>query len=656
MADNNVIFEQLKADNPFVSFASPLPWENNNPDLLQLNSEVSAEIEQIIMEKRRNPALPLSGLIFGGEGIGKTHMLSRILRKLRKNAWKIIFVTVRTFTNPKRMYQELLSEILLCMNRLHSEGRTQFDMLMEEVKSVYHERRVEETFSSVDKSDMKFYLKHDIPGIDKNFLKCIVLYLGTEDRIVKGQVIEWLREGLDEEDSQKLGLPLRDAEYMEDTACESFAKNIIISLGSLLAYAHIPMIICFDELDSMKHNKDFIEVWGDIAAFMMNTISGVLPICLIKNEIWDEVFRPILNLSIVQRLEASNIIMHGCSVSQAKQLIHDRIAARFTDGVDEKYNWLISRMGNTLHEGDSPRRIIELARQALRDTAHPVDAIKEAYDDACRKIESEYLSWPPRAEHLITALRAWLNSHEGCEILGGYGKYATLLGRYNGKKFAFAALTPKSASTAAAGANECLRFISEHPEDFCCYVKEKSAYKPTWRKFQEKLTEFQNAGGHIAELDHNTRIKWYALASLVNQINNGNVNIYSYSGNRTATLADAAKFICTIDLVQGLFKAASQSAKPDIPIKPEPPESPTPSTPPVVIVDPDMFRQKLTEALKSSPMKILAAEKAITLLAGKDINISRNELLAFLEVSRDSFRVYPSKSGSDVMIGIVSKT
>ena len=42
--------------------------------------------------------------------------------------------------------------------------------------------------------------------------------------------------------------------------------------------------------------------------------------------------------------------------------------------------------------------------------------------------------------------------------------------------------------------------------------------------------------------------------------------------------------------------------------------------------------------------------------AGKDISISRNELLAFLEVSRDSFRVYPSKSGSDVMIGIVSKT
>ena len=653
MADNALIFEQLRTDNPFVSFASPLPWDNNNPDLLQLNSEVSADIEQLIMEKRRNPSQPLSGLIFGGEGLGKTHMLSRILRKLRKNAWKIIFVTVRTFTNPKRMYQELLSEILLCMNRPHSEGRTQFDMLMDEVMSAYHDRRLEETFSSVDKSDMKFYLKRDIPGIDKNFLKCILLYLGTDDRIVKEHVIEWLREGLDEEDSQQLGLPLREAEYMEDVACESFAKNVIISLGSLLAYAHIPMIVCFDELDSMKHNKDFIEVWGDIVAFMMNTIPGILPLCFIKSEIWDEVFRPALNKSIVHRLQAGKVNMKGCSVAQAKQLIHDRIAARFTDGVEEKYNWLISRMGNTLHEGESPRRIIELARNALRDPGEPVDAIKEAYDAARRKVESEYLSWPPKAEHLITALRAWLNAHEGCEILGGYGRYATLLCRYNGKIFAFAALTPKSASTATAGANECFKFVSEYPANFCCYIKEKSVYKPTWRKFQEKISEFQAAGGHVLELDSRSRITWYALASLVSQINNGNVNIYSYSGNRTASLSDAAKFICTLNLVPGIFTATPATTW--TPPAPKPDDVKPPVRPPVVIVDTDNMRVKLVEVLKSSPMKILAAEKAIALLAGKGLSVSRNELLAFMNVNKDYFRVYPSKTGSDVMIGLTGK-
>ena len=76
MADNISIFEQLKADNPFASLSSPLPWGNDTPDLVQLNAEVSSEIEQLIREKRRQPSLPLAGLIFGEAGMGKTHMLT----------------------------------------------------------------------------------------------------------------------------------------------------------------------------------------------------------------------------------------------------------------------------------------------------------------------------------------------------------------------------------------------------------------------------------------------------------------------------------------------------------------------------------------------------------------------------------------------------
>ena len=657
MADNNLIFDQLTANNPFVSFASPLPWENDNPDLQQLNSDVSAEIERLIMEKRRNPSLPLSGLIFGAAGVGKTHMLSRILRKLRKNAWKIIFVTVRTLTNPKRIYQELLSEILLCMNRPHSEGRTQFDMLMDEVMSAYHEHRISDSFSSVDNKELKFYLKRDLPGIDKTFLKCILLYLDANNGIVKDEILEWLREGLDEEDSQALGLPLREAAEMGDVECESFAKNIIISLGSLLAYAHIPMIICFDELDNMKHNTELIEIWGDAAAFMMNTISGVLPLCFIKSEIWDEVFRPVLNLSIIHRLQAGQITMKGCSIPQAKQLIYDRIASRFPDSAKEKYDWLINRMGNVLHEGDAPRTVIELAKRALRDPSAPVDAVREAYEDSCKKVQSESRSWPPKSEHLITALRAWLVSHEGCEIIGGYGKYIRLLGRHNGKYFAFAALAPKAASTATAGANECLKFISEYPENFCCYVMEKKAHKPTWKRFLEKISEFKAAGGCVLELDDTSRITWYALASLVNQINNGSVNIYDLSGSRVAAFADAREFIRSLNLVPGLFPETPHTPKPQ-PADSVPESAPAPvSAPkPVIVVDPDKLKAGLVKVLSSSPMKILAAEKAVALLAGNNIAVSRNDLLAFVNVSRDSFRVYPSKSGSDVMIGLTGKT
>ena len=645
-----MIFDQLTADNPFISSSSPLPFENKSPDLAQLNNEVSEEIEKLIMTKRRNPSLPLAGLIFGEAGLGKTHMLSRILRRLRKNAWKIVFVAVRTFTNPKRLHQELLSEIMLSMNRQHSEGRTQFDMLMDEVMNAYHEHRVNDTFTSVPATDLKFYLKRDIPGMDKNFLKCILLYLGTDDRIRKDNILEWLREGLDEEDSQALGLPLREASELDDTACESFAKNVIISLGSLLAYAHIPMIICFDELDIMRHNKELVEVWGDSVAFMMNTISGVLPLCFIKSNIWDDVFRPALNVSILQRLDTGKITMLGCTVDQAKQLIHDRIADKFPDTAEEKYNWLISRMANTLTEGMSPRDVFRLARQALRDpTGTPIDSITEAYEEESRKITAEPRSWPPSSEHLSAALREWLASHDGWKTIGGYGRYIKLVGTLDGKTIAFCSIAPKSASSASASANECCKFLDEYPRSSCIYIMEKSAYKNTWLKFRERLSAFQSAGGRVLVLDSLTRIEWYALASLVNRITSGNVNVYSMSGSRTAKLQDAGAFIRSKDLVPGLFpKTTPQSpAAPAFPTPPTPPENP-----PVVIPDTSALKNALVSILKASPMNIVAPEKALTLLDAKGFGISRTDLLALVNIGKETFRVYPAKNGTDVVIGL----
>ena len=147
-------------------------------------------------------------------------------------------------------------------------------------------------------------------------------------------------------------------------------------------------------------------------------------------------------------------------------------------------------------------------------------------------------------------------------------------------------------------------------------------------------------------LDNTSRIAWYALASLVGQINNGSVNMYGSFGNRVATLADAKNFIKSICLVSGLFTATpAKTMNPPLPIP----------KPPIVITNTETLRAKLAEVLKSSPMKILSAEKAIALIAGKGLTVSRSDLLAFVNVSKDSFRIYPSKSGSDVMIGLTGK-
>lgn len=643
MTDNISIRDQLKADNPFLSVASPLPWENKIPDTSQLNSATSDDIEQLIRDKRREPSLPLSGLIFGGQGMGKTHMLTRILRRLRKNAWHAIFVNVKTLTNPKRIIQELLSEICICLNKIHSNGISQFDMLKNEMMNVYHERRAEEGLAVDDVSHLKVYLKHDMPEMNKIFLKCLLLYVGTSDKAVKLNIIEWLRQGLDDEDCLALGLPMRDVYSMDDAACESAAEDIIMSLGILLDYAHVTMIVCFDELDGMKDKRELVEAFGYAVGFLMNTTSGILPLCFVKTDTWNNVLHPVLNPAIIQRMKTNTMNMKGCSVEQAKQLIHDRISSTFSDGVEEKYNWLISQMSGTIIPGLSPRSVIELAKKAI-DIGES-NPIKEIYDESYKKVQTEPRAWPPNTDLMVLAATTWLTSHSGCEVHGTWGKHIKVLATFGDKHIALAMPVPKTAPTATAAVNECFKFIKEYPDSFCCYIKENKSHKSTWKAFAHKLEEFSDTScGHALELDEESRITWYALAATINQINNGNVNIYSTSGSRTATLDDARDFIRSIDLVPGLFSSAKPSPDTPKPLKPQPP---------IIIVEPDVLKVNLLSVLKSSPMKVISIDKALTLLEGRKIRVTRNELLNFLSANKNTFRTYTSTN--DVMIGAATK-
>ena len=94
-----------------------------------------------------------------------------------------------------------------------------------------------------------------MPGIDRLFLKAILFYLSTSDETVKADILEWLREGLDDDDSLRIGLPSRDVHSMDDEKCESMARKFLTSLGLILGYARVPMVVCFDQLDAMRDKK-----------------------------------------------------------------------------------------------------------------------------------------------------------------------------------------------------------------------------------------------------------------------------------------------------------------------------------------------------------------------------------------------------------------
>ena len=678
MSDNDLILKQLRENNPFESSASPVPWENMNPDLQQLNRSASEEIEQLIRHKRREPSMPLAGLILGESGSGKTHMLTRILRRLRTNSRPAIFVTVRAFRDPESVTQDLLSEIFISLLQIHSSNKSQFDMLVNEVLSSYRERRINDGFASIDKIDMRIYLARDMPGLDKNVLKCILLYAGTTDENKRALILEWLREGLDEEDSLKLGLPSRDINSMTDAKKESAAEKILISLGLLLAYAHLPMIVCFDQLYSMNGNKELIFAFGNIIHLLSDNLVGILPLCFMKPDIWNVKIKPCLNSSVYQRLEHHKITMGECSISQAQQLIRERIAFAFCDKDSETqekfYQFLIDRV--KLKNGFSPRMVIELANRAIfRDEAPNQDStqtqtqnqtqtqsqtqesqqdtqilldlpgnnkyekeifmtLKGVFNDECNKIKRDVKSWPPNADLLALSLRVWLSSHENFKVSRGSSKHLKVFAEFNNKKFAFFIVTGNNNLSHSNALKQGINFLNEY---ICYYISEAQLHKSTWKQVAKLLQEFQDAGGKVLLINKFTRVEWYGLAALINRVDNGDVNIYPSTGARAATRDDIKIFVRSLNLLNiNLPKSQSQTQTP------EKTESQVPAS----------FESVLIEIVNASPMKLISINKSLEFLAARDHVISRPEFMNFLQ-SNNKFRLFNSRD--DILITMADR-
>ena len=660
MSDNEML-KLLQNNNPFISSAAPLPWNNNTPDVLSLNRTVSDEIEQLMRHKRREPFMPLVGLIFGEKGVGKTHMLARILRKLRSNGKRAIFVTVKTFIDTESTTQHLLNEIFISLKRIHSEGHTQFDMLMSEFVKAFQERRRNEGINRTDNIDIKRSLARDLPELDRNFLKCIMLYMGTNDQNTRDEIIEWLNEGLDDEDSMRLGLPLKDVYAMTDGKREQEAEKVLRGLGLILAYASVSMVLCFDQLDAMRENKQLITAWGNIIHLIVNDLSGILPLCFMRSETWDEFFKPELDGAMVQRIENNAMLMKTCNIEQAKQIIYDRIKNTFKDNenADTIYEWLITKLQDNLKVGYySPREIIGLANHVITEgvvidtpPTSPIDeVIKEvtvAYQDEYNKVQAEPHIWPPNADQLALTLNTWLEVFDGFIFSSSELKSVKSAGYYRDRIFEIIIVTAKNSTVACATIKHGINFLKINGGGYCCYITEDKTHKKTWKKANELLKEFKDNGGQVVMLDSNNRIKWYALTALINRVDNGDVNLYLKTCNRIATRDDLKLFMRRIKLLD--FPFMGETDEPEIILQPEvdvPEQSQE-------ISDDDLITT-LRDCVKNSPMKILSTDKALELLVQRDILVTREKLLEFVKVNSDVFRTFTSQN-NEVLITFARK-
>ena len=169
---------------------------------------------------------------------------------------------------------------------------------------------------------------------------------------------------------------------------------------------------------------------------------------------------------------------------------------------------------------------------------------------------------------------------------------------------------------------------------------------PKWPVTNKLREEFLQTGGNFVNIDSNERTKWYALTALINRIDNGDVNLYLKTCNRIATRDDLKLFMRRIKLIDFPFR--DQSEEPEIKIKVEAPKNEINE-----VSDEDLM-SALKTLIKNSPMKILSTEKALELLAQRDILVAREKILDFVKAHDDVFKTFNSQN-CEVLITFMHK-
>ncbi len=699
MTDNE-IQQKLRDSNIFRTSVSPLPFYNFESDVREINRTVSERIESLIRDKIKHTEQPTAGLILGGAGTGKTHMLSRILNHTRDISERTVFVNIREFKDPESAMQDMLSGFILSMSHRNSiddsvQKYSPFDMIIRkffERFSALHSKAINRnTLSNSDDNTntessgssgifrkfigtmfMKFaqvnplvLLSHDIPAIDRSFASCLLSYvkadLDPDGDFKKQRLIEWIRNGLSNDEAQLLGVPPRDLSTMTNFGRERDASNFLVSLGLTLKYSGVVAVVCFDQIDSMK-GREIINAWGDALGFLVNNVFGVLPLVCVRGDTWNNLFKKYLDQAVQDRISANTMTLQGCSIDEAKAILKARIDNHFhEDESGEIYDGLLYKVQRRFTAGMPPRSVIQITNDVIwgdwnhnskpdtdpdPDPVRIVKAIKTRFDELCSHVKKNPEQFPPRELDILTALEYWLGSDSELSIAYSKNSNLSLFGYYKElREFAVITTMSKFAWEIMRHIDNGIKFMRENNNNVmtgrrCCFIGENQIIKSGYKTTRKKLEDLEKAGGIYMLLGKLSRVPVYAMAELIREIKNSELMLHMSNSERAATIDDLRAYFRKYGLPE-LDKIYMYITTP-----------PT-VTDPVPTQDCErIIDQVVTEILDSSPMKIISGKFALKKINLMEPSVTRGQLLSFLKKFEERFYVMETRSNEDFQIGL----
>ena len=626
----------LKQQNPFASSSVGDPWDSHYPHVSSINEEAFAGLCHLMAQKTHNPALNCAGLLLGEVGSGKTHLLGRILAYSTQAQPPFAFAYIQPIEDPEQTYRYLLREVIvnLCRPAQAAPYATQLEALLAaiytEVLRAHSRPQGTHKLQTIQRDNLNVltYMHPSVfayaqawavdllcrtyPEMSARFLHVLFQYRLPETRAA---AMSWLKgDLLDTADATCLGVP----ERVQTSAMrlEQEGRDMLISLGLVLARYRQPLILCFDRLENLETEAQ-IHAFGKMMEFLVDTAKGMLPIACARGQQWQERFRQVLNQHVTSRLETNRFTLQGCTAEQALALVRSRLASVLdAEQAEALFPFDAADLQRMFQVGfHSPRVVVARVNDRLRHLldderaapVSPLQTLREAFDRQVQTIQRDFQRYPPDRDRLRRALGLYL-SHSPTQNrvrLDSLGrplterKYIDLVGFLQSGASASTPVTlmidvephPAAVSASLSRGIDCLQ---AEPSSRVVYIRDaRCPFPPHWKATNEKLQRFKALGGHVIVLDQMQAATWYALTLLSYAVREGDITLVTaeqqirpvsheefaafiqhvFDGDAASAFRDVEAALGRLDDVVLSTELAPSTAASAVPTEPKPTDS-----------------------------------------------------------------------------------
>ncbi|AFY33036.1 AAA family ATPase [Calothrix sp. PCC 7507] len=325
-----------KSLNPFDNFAAGNFWKEHElaPTVDSIHQEALTQIKSVL-DRIAQDHQTRTLILYGDAGVGKTHFMGRLKRKLNNEAF---FVYIEPFPQSDHIWRHILrhtidslvnapvgqtdSQLILwiksCLSTIRHDLQSEHQSLIDRIKGFFGKQKTD------TKADRKLFidiLKKTIGTKEVyNANEFFGVLYGLTNPELNSLACEWLKgDNLDDESLKRL-------QVKQSIDSEDSARGILGNLSKISGKTQ-PIVLCFDQLDNIARLPD-----GSIdlqALFNVNSTiyngkwQGFLIIISVRTSVWNENYKRIQPADLDRASE--KVLLKRITLEEAEALLASRL-------------------------------------------------------------------------------------------------------------------------------------------------------------------------------------------------------------------------------------------------------------------------------------------------------------------------------------------